>query len=105
MLHKSTQAKKNYPPNRALMVSPRMVAKRLQVICHSRRTESNHPRIFTTGSPKPVCYPNLMAHDQHKWLVPHWVRNTTDQSATTLRQNNATLTFEPLRTVRYAPRC
>ncbi|KER25651.1 hypothetical protein T265_06941 [Opisthorchis viverrini] len=39
MLYKRTQARKKYPLNCALMMSPRMVTKRLQANCQARRTD------------------------------------------------------------------
>ncbi|KER30306.1 hypothetical protein T265_03253 [Opisthorchis viverrini] len=43
MLYKRTQARKKYPLNCALMMSPRMVTKRLQANCQARRTDQQPP--------------------------------------------------------------
>ncbi|KER21054.1 hypothetical protein T265_15176, partial [Opisthorchis viverrini] len=59
MLYKRPQARKKYPLNCALMMSPRMVTKRLQANCQARRTDQRPPEQQPIMRWLLICSPSL----------------------------------------------
>ncbi|GAA57554.1 hypothetical protein CLF_112885 [Clonorchis sinensis] len=79
-IYQQLRARKKYPPNCALMMSPRMVTKRLQANCQARRTDQQPP------DQQPIdCTSLFLAPKKNgsleeppaKCLLPHKMREET----------------------------